>query len=203
MLQLDFRNVPGESASGGLNSLRLRRPSFDAARRLHMTAQLQYLKLSQHVSSRYGRLRQPLRWTPKHVKLRDKFAFVLGISHLTVSAYWLGWSPSTFYRLYTAKALLLLTLRLVLYRRAKMHYYLLDFCYYANALMLLHIWALPEACELQRILFAFSMGPLAWSIILFRNSMIFHSLDKVPLLTCLLLKSYRRTGFHPQGVWLN
>lgn len=116
--------------------------------------------------------------------MRDKAAFVLGVSHLTVSAYWLGVSPSTFYELYTFKAALLLTLRLVLYRRAKMHYYLLDFCYYANALMLLHVWALPELCALRRILFAFSMGPLAWSIILFRNSMIFHSLDKVRSSCC-------------------
>jgi hypothetical protein len=178
-MQLNFRDVPGESASGSFSSLQLRRPSLHAVRRLHKHAHSQYLKLSQQVSRRYVYLRQPLQWTPKHVKLRDKFSFVLGISHLTVSAYWLGWSPSTFYRLYTAKAVLLFTLRAVLYRRAKMHYYLWDFCYYANALMLLHIWALPEACELQRILFAFSMGPLAWTIILFRNSMIFHSLDKV------------------------
>ena len=127
---------------------------------------------------RYAALRPRVAWTRKRVLLRDKAAFVLGVFHIIASAYWLGRAPSTFYRLYTVKAALLLTLRLALYRRDKMHYYLLDFCYYANALMLLNVWALPEACDLQKVLFAFSMGPLAWSIILFRNSLIFHSLDK-------------------------
>lgn len=29
-------------------------------------------------------------------------------------------------------------------------------------------------------MFAYATGPLAWSIIAFRNSLVFHSLDKVP-----------------------
>ena len=185
--QIDFRTSTGGAvASRREFALRFPPQGLGAARRLRS----HYDRLSTRAK---GVLRQPLRWTPTRVKLRDKAAFVLGVSHLTISAYWLGNSPSTFYQLYTVKAALLLGLRLVLYRRQKMHYYLLDFCYYANALMLLHAWALPELCALRRILFAFSMGPLAWSIILFRNSMIFHSLDKAR--PALLLRRRGGCGF--------
>ena len=165
---MDFSEFHGGSPKGS-----------SAAERLRAKAAAQMQRLRGHVTARYSALRVPIQWTPHHVKLRDKAAFVLGVSHIMISAFWLGHSPSTFYQLYTAKTLLLLGIRLALYRRDKMHYYLLDFCYYANMLMILQVWALPELCELQMILFSFSMGPLAWSVLLFRNSMIFHSLDKV------------------------
>jgi Protein of unknown function (DUF2838) len=32
-----------------------------------------------------------------------------------------------------------------------------------------------------QVMFAYSAGPLAWSIVAFRNSLVFHSLDKVRL----------------------
>jgi hypothetical protein len=162
---------PGASTRG--------RSSIGAARRLRERAATHFRRLKGHVSAHYSALRQPLLWTPKHVLLRDKLAFVLGVSHIITSAFWLGHSPSSFYRLYTVQALLLLTIRLALYRRDKMHYYFMDFCYYANALMFVQTWALPEYCALQKIMFSFATGPVAWSILMFRNSMIFHSLDKV------------------------
>ena len=34
-----------------------------------------------------------------------------------------------------------------------------------------------------QVMFAYSAGPLAWSIVAFRNSLVFHSLDKVCLAT--------------------
>lgn len=126
-----------------------------------------------------ARYRELQRASPKRTLLRDKFAFLLGVFHICSSAYWLGCSPSTFYQLYTGKAIFLFALRFYLYRKEKMHYFLLDFCYYANVLHAVQVWFFPESCSLQKILFAFSMGPLAWSIVAFRNSMIFHSLDKV------------------------
>ena len=151
---------PSSSGGGGP----LSRQSAELLRRLDATrlsasAAIGYRRLKGKVTARAAALRRPIAWTRKRVVLRDKVAFVLGVFHIIASAYWLGYSPSTFYRLYTVKALLLLTIRLVLYRKEKMHYYLLDFCYYANALMLVHVWALPEACDLQKVMFAFAMGP--------------------------------------------
>ena len=35
------------------------------------------------------------------------------------------------------------------------------------------------SCDCVQVTFAFSMGPLLWSILAFRNSLVYHSLDKV------------------------
>ena len=70
---------------------------------------------------------------------------------LRLSAYWLGWSPTTFYRIYTAEAFILFTLRWALYRIKKWHYYLFDFCYVANVLLLLHIWVFPHSAFLHKV----------------------------------------------------
>ena len=49
-----------------------------------------------------------------------------------LDAYYLGWSPSTFYRVYSIQVALLLALRWVVYRVKRWHYYLLDFCYFGE-----------------------------------------------------------------------
>jgi hypothetical protein len=46
--------------------------------------------------------------TPTTILLRDKITFTLGTLDLLISAYWLGASPTTFYKLYSAKAVVLL-----------------------------------------------------------------------------------------------
>ena len=68
-----------------------------------------------------------------------------------LSAYWLGWSPATFYRVYTIEAVVLFTLRWALYRMKRWHYYLFDFCYVANVLMLLHIWVWPHSAIMHKV----------------------------------------------------
>lgn len=99
----------------------------------------------------------------------------------------LGRVPSRFYRTYVTQGLLLLCLRLVDFRVRRMHYYLFDFCYFANlALLIFCIW-LPRNPVLLKTLYAYSYGPLAWSIPLFRNSLVFHSVDR---LTSLFIHIY-------------
>jgi hypothetical protein len=40
-------------------------------------------------------------------------------------SYWLGWSPQTFYKLYTVQVVVLGLVRFAVYRLRKWHYYLL------------------------------------------------------------------------------
>lgn len=75
-----------------------------------------------------------------------------------MSAYWLGWSPNTFYRIYTAEAFVLFTLRWALYRIKKWHYYLFDFCYVANVLLMIHLWIFPHSAYLHKV----SKHSIAW-----------------------------------------
>ncbi|KAI8475416.1 MAG: hypothetical protein J3K34DRAFT_63001 [Monoraphidium minutum] len=117
--------------------------------------------------------------SPGAILLRDKLAFVLGLTLTWCMAYWLGWSPSTFYKLYSGLTVLLGLIRWVSYRSKRWHYYMLDFCYFANLLLLAHCWLAPRSALLSKITFAFNTGPLSWSILAFRNSLVLHSLDKV------------------------
>jgi hypothetical protein len=116
-------------------------------------------------------LRQSVRTqlaTPKTILLRDKITFTLGTLDLLISAYWLGASPKTFFKLYSAKAVVLLAVRFFYYRSKKWHYYMFDLCYAVQLLIFLNVWIYPENITLSKVTFAFSLGPLLWSILAFR-----------------------------------
>lgn len=55
----------------------------------------------------------------------------------------------------------------------------LDMCYACNALLLVHLWLYPKSSLLARATYAFNTGPLTTSIVAFRNSLVFHDMDKV------------------------
>ncbi|KAK9841696.1 hypothetical protein WJX74_010260 [Apatococcus lobatus] len=126
-------------------------------------------------------------FTPGKILLRDKITFMAGTVSAMISAYWLGFSPATFYRIYTVAAFVLLFTRWALYKSKRQHYYLFDFCYMANLLLLFHIWICPHSAFLHKVTFAYAAGPLAWSVVAFRNSLVFHSVDKI---TSLFLHWY-------------
>lgn len=44
---------------------------------------------------------------------------------------------------------------------------------------MLGIFLLPRDCRLLKIIFMYSMGPLSWAVPLWRNSLVFHDVDKV------------------------
>lgn len=80
----------------------------------------------------------------KRTMLRDKLSFVLGNIIVVVTAYWVGRSPSTLYRLYSLLTVILLGGRFFVYRKEKTHYFLFDFCYAANFVGVILLWALPR-----------------------------------------------------------
>jgi hypothetical protein len=63
--------------------------------------------------------------TPRRILLLDKLTFTASLVDLVLSAFWLGASPQTFYRLFTVKAVVLVALRWANYRAKRWHYYLL------------------------------------------------------------------------------
>ena len=83
------------------------------------------------------------------------------------------------------KSALLISYRLYAYRKLNFQYFLLDFCYFTNLLILIYIW-LPEAVIGQSLrgrlfttCFSFSFGPVLSAIVLWRNSLVPHSNDKM------------------------
>jgi hypothetical protein len=41
--------------------------------------------------------------------------------------------------------------RFLLWRHKKIHYYMLDFCYFANCLVLAHIWLAPRSNLMAKV----------------------------------------------------
>lgn len=93
---------------------------------------------------------------------------------------------------YTLQAAFYLPLRLYLYKKRAWHYFLFDLCYYANVLNLIYIWLLPSNSALFVACYCLSHGSLASAVITWRNSLVFHDLDKV---TSLFIHVYPPLSF--------
>ncbi|EPS63258.1 hypothetical protein M569_11528, partial [Genlisea aurea] len=93
--------------------------------------------------------------------------------------YILGSSPESVPDLYCVLLAILVPLRWIYYRYMKWHYYLLDFCYYANTIFLVVLRLYPGNEKLFMVCFSFAEGPLAWALIVWRNGFVFHSADKL------------------------
>jgi hypothetical protein len=169
---------------------------------------------------------------PRVVKQIDKYSFTLGVAGVVLSHHLVIVAPELFWAWYSASISSLLSHRLWSYRRKKWsalrlrsvaqqspaspdstkdketlcrHYFMLDFCYYANALCLLNIFLLPSSTALFMVNFCFSNGPLllvrsltlerstqhplarsalnaslpSQALVAWRNSLVFHDIDKV------------------------
>jgi len=123
---------------------------------------------------------------PRVVKVLDIWCFTFGVLGIMSTEYVLLLYPALF-RYYLVVCMFpMLSLRYVLYHRAKWHYFLWDFCYWVNGLCFYMIlmppkWiGGPETEELLwQTLFVCANGPLLSATVAWNNSMVFHSLDKV------------------------
>jgi len=143
-------------------------------------------KISENLQKQRARVRNALR-QPLFVKTVDKVAFVLGVLNMVVTEYFLLKAPQSLWKYYLLLIGPLMILRYWLYRRAKFHYFMYDFCYFAQILLILSLLFYPSSQVFLRINFGIANGPLAWAIVLWRNSLVFHSLDKM---TSLFIHSF-------------
>lgn len=136
-----------------------------------------------------GFLRDELQQPPV-VRAMDKVAFTASILNIMAGEFVLLSHPALLWVLYAALIVPLVLLRFLYYRRRKWHYFLLDFCYFAQVLCLLQVFMFPQSCALQKANFAFATGPLAWAVPIWRNSLVFHSMDKVTSTLVHILPSW-------------
>jgi hypothetical protein len=113
--------------------------------------------------------------TAKELKRWDKLCFTLGVVNVGLTTYVLGVAPAQFYLWHSPKSVLLVLLRWLKFRQQKRHYLLYDFCYWANLLALVFVWLLPRDPALFGTVFLCANGPLAWSVLAFDQSLVFHS----------------------------
>jgi hypothetical protein len=164
------------------------------------------------------------RKSPPVVKLVDKLSFTCGVLWLCVTEWWVLLYPETFGKFYSFSISGFIALRYYMYRKEKYTYFLYDMCYFVDFMCILQVWAMPSswhhkldvlipeslrgraAHALFLTNFSLVTGPLAWAIPLWRNSLVFHSLDKVTsvfihFLPQLFVFCYRwfphATGFNP------
>eukprot|EP01134_Creolimax_fragrantissima_P006853 CFRG6853T1 len=115
----------------------------------------------------------------KEQKFYDKASMFTGVWNVILTSYLVGGHHEWLPHYYTVKAVTLLPFRYVIYNSKKWHYFMLDFCYYANFILLFYLWVVPYSAELFMVLYALTHGPLIWAVPLFGNALVFHSADKM------------------------
>ena len=110
----------------------------------------------------------------------DKLSFIVGVFLLIFTTYMLGRYPNDYYYTYhCATVTTLVAFRFYSYKPKGWHYYLFDFCYFANTLMIVYILLLPKNDILFKVFFVYANGPFGLAIPAFKNSMIFHKIDNL------------------------
>ncbi|KAL7460468.1 hypothetical protein ACHAXS_000920 [Conticribra weissflogii] len=143
----------------------------------HLTRQ-QRLNLKSKIQKRRKKLQKILS-DPVVVMTMDKFSFVFGVLNIMIIELVLLVAPDRMGILYTVLLVPLMMARYVIYRADLYHYFMYDFCYFSQIMMLVHMYAYPDNERLVKALFAISNGPLAMAVVLWRNSLVFHSMDKM------------------------
>ena len=115
----------------------------------------------------------------KYATTREKASFIAGVLNIFISGYLIGAFPEYFHLWYTAQIAYFYPLRFYLYHRKGYQYFLADLCYYVNFLLLLSIWVFPQSKRLFISTFCLGFGNNAIAIAMWRNSLVFHSFDKV------------------------
>ncbi|CAI8015511.1 Glycerophosphocholine acyltransferase 1 [Geodia barretti] len=138
---------------------------------------------------------------------KDKLVFTIFSIDTMMTAFLAGYIPQDFYIFYSLlafnfllsytftfcyfslspfytskKAVLLLSYRWYSYKKLKYHYFLFDFCYFTTLLIFLYLW-LPWGHLYKGYIFpsifGFSNGPLLAAVMLWKNSLVPHSVDKM------------------------
>jgi len=115
----------------------------------------------------------------KAVTLREKLSFITGVLNIFISGYLIGAYPEYFHIWYTVQLVYFMPMRYYKYHQIGYHYFLADLCYFVNLLMLLTMWFFPGSKRLFISTYCLAMGNNAVAIAMWRNSLVFHSLDKV------------------------
>ncbi|EXJ80186.1 hypothetical protein A1O1_08328 [Capronia coronata CBS 617.96] len=113
------------------------------------------------------------------ISMREKVSFISAVLNVFLTGYLIGAAPQHFYYWFTAQFAYFMPIRFITYRRKGYHYFLADLCYFVNFLTLLSIWVFPRSKRLFISTYCLAYGNNAVAIAMWRNSLVFHSLDKV------------------------
>ena len=113
------------------------------------------------------------------VTTREKVSFIAGVLNIFISGYLIGAQPARFYWWFSVQLAYFMPIRFWTYHQKGYHYFLADLCYFVNLLTVLSIWVAPRSKRLFISTYCLAYGNNAVAIAMWRNSMVFHSLDKI------------------------
>ncbi|RHZ20703.1 hypothetical protein DYB37_007912 [Aphanomyces astaci] len=129
---------------------------------------------------------------PYYVKFLDKTQFTMGVLGVMLTQYFVVARPTQFWMWYLVCTPVVVALRIMYFKRVGWQYFLLDFCYFVTFLSIVHVTLAPsDDRRLFRVLFIYANGPLVWAVVLWRNSLVFHDIDRmsgvfIHIMPCLL-----------------
>ena len=116
--------------------------------------------------------------TPQ-VKLKDKFSFTLGVMTISLSQWLILRYPDYFPLFWMVFTSLLWIHRFIDYSSQKFELFMLDYCYFVNMSVAIQITFYPDNLGWFQANYALTLGPIFLAIIIWKNSLVFHSLDKL------------------------
>ncbi|KAI8997206.1 hypothetical protein BDB01DRAFT_712804 [Pilobolus umbonatus] len=136
-------------------------------------------RIQERLVQQYHSLDKRMNRDAKTVQFRDKVSFAVGVGNACVAPALALRYPYSIPLYYSIQLVILVILRYVIYRSKRWHYFIFDICYFVNTMTMLYLWVFPESAHLFIACYCMTNGPVAWAIITWRNSLVFHSLDKV------------------------
>jgi len=113
------------------------------------------------------------------LKTKDKVTFVAGVFLFLILEYLLLERPASFAAFYTLLTIPLLNYRFFSYHKSNYHYFMLDFCYFMQVFTLLLVWIWPTDVMFFKLFFGLANGPLLFAVIMWKNRVVFHDIDKL------------------------
>jgi hypothetical protein len=121
-----------------------------------------------------------------YIRARDRVVFMIQIANLTISAALVNHDAKYFAYWNAFFITVSMMERIYDFCAKRWHFYLIDFCYFANFIVIYYTLFAPQNEVLFKACFAIAMGPLMVSVQYYRCTMAFHSLEKM---TSMLIHS--------------
>jgi len=127
------------------------------------------------------------------VKFADKLSFTFGVICIVVSEFLALRIPTLYPSFFMTLMLFLVTNRYFQYKAEKGELFMLDFCYFMNLSVAVQTSMFPENLMWFKANYVLCMGCLMTAIVVWQNSLVFHSLDK---LTSIFLHAFPPLTLH-------
>ncbi|GAB5363313.1 hypothetical protein AAMO2058_000872500 [Amorphochlora amoebiformis] len=116
---------------------------------------------------------------PPVARMIDCISFTLGVMLLVSAEFFALKLPDQFWKFYIVTVGAMMVTRVCLWWGGVFKYFLFDFCYYVNLVLIIILIVCPENTTLLQVCFVWTNGPVGLAMVTWRNSLVFHSLEKV------------------------